>query len=222
MPRLKLHISMHSESGRHTLPSGTAGPRPAPVFRRGRGWTRLAQPRALPRAAPSAGAGARPGETAALPCGDPDSRGGEHTAPAGPPTARTPSTPPRRGHRSQGQRAHRPSGVTDRRDTNHSNTTTTAPARLPPPGSGAAARSSSYWPVLVTPSRLLGAARAAIGCRRCQSARASSAGARAALPRGARSCRLVRLRAEQGCAPAAGARRGAAAARAAEDGERGR
>ncbi|XP_064290701.1 beta-1,3-galactosyltransferase 1 isoform X3 [Passer domesticus] len=35
-------------------------------------------------------------------------------------------------------------------------------------------------------------------------------------------CRLVRLRAEQGCAPAAGARRGAAAARVAEGGERGR
>ncbi|XP_074403978.1 uncharacterized protein LOC141730413 [Zonotrichia albicollis] len=72
-------------------------------------------------------------------------------------------------------------------DSGRGHTGGTAPERLPLPGSGTAARSGSHWPVLVTPSRPLGAARAAIGCGRCQSARASSAGARAALPRGARS-----------------------------------
>lgn len=94
------------------------------------------------------------------------------------------------------------------------------PPRLPPPGNSAAGGARSDWPLLVTRSRLLGAARASIGWRRCQSERASPPAARAALSWGGRCCRasrrlvLVRLRAEQGCRLRGGGRHSGAERRA--------
>lgn len=104
-------------------------------------------------------------------------------------------------------------------------------ARRPPPGNSAAAGASSHWSLSVTPSRLLCAARAAIGCCRLSVGEGE--------PRWCPGCALVRRALLPGAAAAgaaaggavmpaagrrtaAGARHGAACAQAGEGGERGR
>lgn len=133
-------VPAHAGEGRRAFPTWKAGPPPRSRSPEQLGNGENGPAARAPLPAATAGAEASPGEAEA-PAPAPLGSGPTHLSDARGPAAGPAGAPPHPSH------PRRPP----------------LPGAAPPPGNSAAAGANSHWPLSVTPSRLLGVSRAAIG-----------------------------------------------------------